>query len=100
MIRRPPRFTRTATPLPYTTLFRSFVRQQVARRHLVLPVGEIADVGAVFRTAVMLEPDPAEIVGDREQEMVIVVMLRSEGLDRLRHQIGRASCRERVCQYV
>src|SRR3546814_1120322 len=63
---------------------RVFVRQQVARRHLVLPVGEIADVGAVFRTAVMLEPDPAEIVGDREQEMVIVVMLRSEGLDRLR----------------
>ena len=31
----------------------------------------------------MLEPDAAEIVGDRQQEVVMVVMLRAEQLDRL-----------------
>ena len=31
----------------------------------------------------MLEPDPAELVRDRDEEFVMVVMLRAEQLDRL-----------------
>src|SRR3546814_19733409 len=34
MIRRPPRSTRTDTLFPYTTLFRSFVRQGIAATSL------------------------------------------------------------------
>ena len=59
-------------------LWRIFVRQQVAVAKLVLPVGEIAAPDAVLGAAVMLEPVAAEIVGDRQQEVVMVVMLRPE----------------------
>ena len=31
----------------------------------------------------MLQPDPAELVGDRQQEFVMIVMLRAERLHRL-----------------
>src|SRR3546814_20005913 len=34
MIRRPPRSTRTDTPFPYTTLFRSFLHAGVADRRM------------------------------------------------------------------
>src|SRR3546814_20202820 len=34
MIRRPPRSTRTDTPFPYTTLFRSHHLRQVAAAHI------------------------------------------------------------------
>src|SRR3546814_4663148 len=37
MIRRPPRSTRTDTPFPYTTLFRSPVRRHAAHGHIVQP---------------------------------------------------------------
>ena len=62
---------------------RKLVRQQVALPQLVVPVGEIAAADAVFRAAVMLQPDPAQVVGDGEQEVVMVVMLASERLHRL-----------------
>src|SRR3546814_18604990 len=35
MIRRPPEFTRTDTPFPYTTLFRSFCRRDIPGRYEV-----------------------------------------------------------------
>ena len=64
-----------------------FVRQQVAAARPFVPFREIARRHAVLGAAVMLQPDPAEPVGDREQEVVMVVMLRSEGLDRLIDQL-------------
>src|SRR3546814_15144793 len=106
MIRRPPRSTRTDTRFPYTTLFRSLetlrvdlpdqveineavvdrgdqrvgARRHVARKHIVAPrrvgdeiiraFGKPGDLGAQF-----VEGCPLE-------------------------QIGRASRREVVCQYV
>src|SRR3546814_6676123 len=39
MIRRPPRSTRTDTPFPYTTLFRSTVPSKRRLRWALLPVG-------------------------------------------------------------
>src|SRR3546814_12436272 len=99
MIRRPPRSTRTDTLFPYTTLFRSkfglrgiseVLRFDLARHgigvSLVCPGG--VDTGLV-RTI--------EIVGlDGEAPDMVRMRRRFQ-----RHaKIGRASCRERVCQYV
>ncbi len=60
-----------------------FMRQQVALWRAIVPIDEIARLYAIFGTAMMLQPDPAKLVGDRQQEMVIVIMLCAEQLDRL-----------------
>src|SRR3546814_12370447 len=102
MIRRPPSSTRTDTLFPYTTLFRSLGRGEggiaaaaahrgggtgeddgaaSARQHQAggLAAGEEAGVAAQF-------PDLAEHpFGGLEQRVI--------------DEIGRAQCRERVCQY-
>src|SRR3546814_16463574 len=106
MIPRPPRSTRTDTLVPYTTLFRS-------ARRLVSAEG---GMGGVLVIAV--GPDPpgldraAQTVGGvaapgpdaRAKTVGGVVGKCDRLLDRLergdRQEIGRASCRERVCQYV
>src|SRR3546814_13043135 len=98
MIRRPPRSTRTDTLLPYTTLFRS--HRQIAR-----------------------QPDRKgredEVEAHREGELRTRENDRIEMLEHVRPrwvgggssldcarrrmtsiEIGRAACRERVCQYV
>src|SRR3546814_12023786 len=95
MIRRPPRSTRTDTLFPYTTLFRSGcrtdrrlwrrpVRGRNARNPRGRPPAGIADRacrrgGAQGRGA----------SGGEERE----------GAARAA-KLGRAACRERVCQYV
>src|SRR3546814_11823070 len=80
MIRRPPRSTRTDTLFPYTTLFRSLADDQDGG--FLVPVG--AERYADFGGAGFGHIDAGGL-----------------GLGaRLAGQIGRASCRERVCQYV
>src|SRR3546814_11436691 len=88
MIRRPPRSTRTDTLFPYTTLFRS-----------------IACAGGQF-------PRFAQISGviGRQVHCMLGRLRKGIALGKtwgafiiFRMQIakiGRASCRERVCQYV
>src|SRR3546814_20690672 len=120
MIRRPPRSTRTDTLFPYTTLFRSGGRVEVRIDAVVRYVPKRGDRLAGSRRAggvpqhqdpqtrrerpVMAASfDPAETTAD-----VIIVGSGAAGgmaaysLTRagLRGQIGRASCRERVWQYV
>src|SRR3546814_14454049 len=107
MLRRPPRSTRTDTLFPYTTLFRSRAdihavlslalgtrdpsqhhgapRQAWHRRHLDDDGPGIS--GGVALAAVRV---PAVAQSSR------AVRARTA----VRVQIGRASCRERVCQYV
>src|SRR3546814_14448411 len=93
MIRRPPRSTRTDTLFPYTTLFRSWnmpsafavakvstyatSRSALQHRHLVAAQGQDIDAISTDRDRML------ELGG----ELPVV-------------EIGRASCRERVCQYV
>src|SRR3546814_12110637 len=108
MIRRPPRSTRTDTLFPYTTLFRSLhggeplrgigdPRQRAARRRYRLgdaiapqPIGNRAvDVAAVENLA-RIDPRRDEDGAARAAELD----RRAPG------EIGRASCRERVCQDV
>src|SRR3546814_15359589 len=108
MIRRPPRSTRTDTLFPYTTLFRS----EVERR-------EAADGGAIIAEMVAAggEGDFAAQVRGGDLEAQIAVMLghhavhlvdeddvgldrREARFDELLEQIGSASCRGGVWQYV
>src|SRR3546814_13752726 len=107
MIRRPPRSTRTDTLFPYTTLFRSLYllapivrgRKGEYRKELqdlqkrgfqrVKVDGKLHEIAEVPALNKKLKHD-IEVVVDR-------VVVR-DGIQT--RQIGRASCRERVCQYV
>src|SRR3546814_15682780 len=93
MIRRPPRSTRTDTLFPYTTLFRSLRPARfivtdddhviMASESGVLPIAEESIVRK-WRlqpgTMLLIDLEQGRLIEDEE--------------------IGRASCRERVCQYV
>src|SRR3546814_19326749 len=86
MIRRPPRSTRTDTLFPYTTLFRS--------ETLLL-------CGRVFSW--LYDPIICDrIIYDRIVYRRHKLMPRSRCRisSRSPMKIGRATCRERVCQYV
>src|SRR3546814_11937388 len=95
MIRRPPRSTRTDTLFPYTTLFRSQLVAELADAFVVQQItiapqheaGLIAGQGSGDRDEAALRLGIDVLYPQADQEI--------EGLD----QIGRASCRERVCQY-
>src|SRR3546814_16621712 len=103
MIRRPPRFTRTDTLFPYTTLFRSGEVQRIVERRLV-EAG--LDVRRVVVRHVGGEGDLGDrllLVGAGDAELAHVELdVLDRGLHEVRCdlEIGRASCRERVCQYV
>src|SRR3546814_18585677 len=97
MIRRPPRSTRTDTLFPYTTLFRSNRR--------ILPDGVLEqiedDLVAILGLARAGLTWVGHIVVDELPERDRLGFCAGPGtLRRLNCQIGRASCRERVCQYV
>src|SRR3546814_19323651 len=105
MIRRPPRSTRTDTPFPYTTLFRSEALDVLrttpgfsARRWEVDVAGHLrvsADHGAM---GIVLSNLLNNAVKFSESGDVIRIAAGEE--DESVWKIGRASGRERVCQYV
>src|SRR3546814_17909100 len=104
MIRLPPRATRTDTLFPYTTLFRSMAAQLGGgvspsdHREFGRAFVEVVEHSALF--------DGVWQVGEKHQ----VWMSHGDRVDTLpdgfriiahsEGEIGRASCRERVCQYV
>lgn len=77
---------------------RILVRQQVARRHAARPVCKIAGLYAIFRAAVMLQPDTAKLIGDGKEEVVVVIMLRAKQFDRLVDQLFMGVDLFRRCQ--
>src|SRR3546814_18039388 len=98
MIRRPPRSTRTDTLFPYTTLFRS-----AATSRELYPGWTYSNCSYVCS---LLRP---EVVRDldlpRHGLQVIpyesgATFTSDGGYFAYYSEIGRASCRERVCQYV
>src|SRR3546814_12389214 len=122
MKRRPPRSTRTDTLLPYTTLVRSQVDEESPEEIVgdALVFVEVEDVEKVARVlAVERGGDLSGVeIGERDDlhlriaEPVLDRRTDGEKL-RLEHrpaknvahfdlemEIGRASCRERVCQYL
>src|SRR3546814_20832976 len=86
MIRRPPRSTRTDTLFPYTTLFRSYqVAVFTPEQGMSLdPYRQTLAIASDFRRG-----------GGRIVKSNVVGLEADGG-----RKIGRASCRERVCQYV
>src|SRR3546814_20769407 len=119
MVRRPPRPTLTDTLFPYTTLFRSILPVDVIRAtDFVLPAIEIvdfrvarapgmnlidtvADLAACGAVVLGANPRPLEAIDIRRVRGSIIRngKIEQEG-EASAVQIGRASCRERVCQYV
>src|SRR3546814_18604255 len=102
MILRPPRSTRTDTLFPYTTLFRSdedFPAEAGKPHNSLLHAGEIqrSERTGDLRVALTLRGI------HRNQPATDQITLRAPGglAGIFSHeQIGRASCRERVCEYV
>src|SRR3546814_15338680 len=116
MIRRPPRSTRTDTLFPYTTLFRSrdveeagrAADQRAAGKHqlrqrlqpaLVQRAGAVGDALAAFqhRADRRVRLEALHLV---ERGEVRVVVVEADDVADIGLEIGRASCRERVGQYV
>src|SRR3546814_20769912 len=111
MIRRPPRSTRTDTPFPYTTLFRSSAPFPDMKPLEGLRVVELARVLAGPWCGQLLADLGAEVVkierpgGGDDTRQWGPPFVTGEGGEALgaayyHSSIGRASCRERVCQYV
>src|SRR3546814_12774322 len=123
MIRRPPRSTRTDTLFPYTRLVRSIPGSGVYTPEAVVQ-GAAAAVwsdesalrdliaGSRKDKAIALAQQGAEVVASRARANVELRFLAiashsmvdiAKGENRGRRigytKIGRASCRERVCQY-
>src|SRR3546814_13794614 len=110
MISRPPRSTRTDTLFPYTTLFRSSNRGRMvvprAQSLIILGIAIILGLAAVFLAMRWITPSQAPSAEFRPQGLAKIVVARvpldmgTPVTEASVKQIGRASCRERVCQYV
>src|SRR3546814_16639963 len=99
MIRRPPRSTRTDTLFPYTTLFRSKAGQ------LLFTIDARPAQAALDQARAQLARSQATLVNARtelarSETLAASQAASQEEVEQRRAQIGRASCRERVCQYV
>src|SRR3546814_14411441 len=110
MIRRPPRSTRTDTLFPYTTLFRS---QQIDEKRDLLFLPRVNHWNYLTRALIcrsiwgwsrnIMAQRPRQfwrgsIVALAAVSLVLPPALAA--MTRSDSQIGRASCRERVCPYV
>src|SRR3546814_19786654 len=122
MIRRPPRSTRTDTLFPYTTLFRSQDRRGQSGAGVVAGrpcAGRSGDLHLLRPSPFAARPGAGSRVARSAAGAAAVTMLHADaaietwGLakpfiisrERFDHvdivvEIGRASCGERVCQYV
>src|SRR3546814_18741382 len=90
MIRRPPRSTRTDTLFPYTTLFRSCAG----------PPRDCVAGLAFYPEADLQSLDVQVCLGQQPLEPGVLGLQLLQPLGVFGVQIGRASCRERVCQSV
>src|SRR3546814_14460892 len=98
MIRPPPRSTRTDTLFPYTTLFRS-VSHLVGQEEREQIVRERLDIRPPDHALAL--PSPRLSLAEEAAKTGITGAVHRIDEQRLAFgEIGRASCRERVCQYV
>src|SRR3546814_16145637 len=98
MIRRPPRSTRTDTLFPYTTLFRSAPKKSTRyfeQDHLRWRFGEKSS--RLYRRHRSELAPYFHLLEDQDNPDIFLLETRQTPDP---DQIGRASCRERVCQYV
>src|SRR3546814_18120849 len=97
MIRRPPISTRTDTLFPYTTLFRS---PSQTRSLYQLQQGLQATLDQFMEMFSPGEGEGEGQVGARPGDNQRDPLGRETQGRNYRQEIGRASCRVRVCQYV
>src|SRR3546814_16102864 len=104
MILRPPRSTRTDTLFPYTTLFRSVGLRGRASIHVPDDFDRrILGDGAAWDIALKSIARPGALNVDLPGGLRLegeVFVADGYSVDARDWQIGRASCRERGCQYV
>src|SRR3546814_6870835 len=79
MIRRPPRFTRTDTLFPYTTLFRSFLDEVAHRQAIVAELGRQRDHQAGVGADQLLQGVGVAVLAPRARQSVFAVA-RQQGL--------------------
>src|SRR3546814_18381862 len=101
MIRRPPRSTRTDTLFPYTTLFRSVEYYEAALEEAGVRLVVDGNV-QVHANSRLLRRAIANLVSNaiKATPNGQTILARCAQDDQFVEKIGRASCRERVCQYV
>src|SRR3546814_16647546 len=103
MIRRPPISTRTATPFPYTTLFRSRGTHLHLTReggHSHRRVVHAADAtGRAVETTLAALAAAHPNIRIREYCRAVDLIVDREHTAHCR-EIGTAPCRDRVCRYV
>src|SRR3546814_13549129 len=118
MTRPPPRSTRTDKLFPYTTLFRFLARLAADLQRGGDHVGRAFVIPGLARIGLVV-PDVLAGIGiecNDRRKIQIVAVARAAPVDivrtavadtdvdliefRIEGEIGRASCRERVCQYV
>src|SRR3546814_12070988 len=104
MIRRPPRSTRTDTLFPYTTLFRSQAQRPLGGI-LMLEQGAAAAIQCPDRRQlrhfdVEHDAEVRQYLARNDFERIERRAGEPQQSDLQRAKIGRATCRERVCQYV
>src|SRR3546814_16464642 len=112
MIRRPPISTLTDTLFPYSALFRSFFvikeRPTGARDPFALRRAALGIIELVLRNGLRLELDYAasrvgHLIGLQQEKSTSTAVHEiwlAEFMGAELFQIGRASCRARVCPYV
>src|SRR3546814_12364585 len=96
MIRRPPRSTRTDTLFPYTTLFRSRIKVAGAI-HLARRAAPVETEGEWEPARLRAQFFLTDVVRPAAARLADAAAHHEQRDDA---EIGRASCRERVCQYV
>src|SRR3546814_13130586 len=112
MLRRPPRSTRTDTLFPYTTLFRSGRERDTGRWLYWTKAWAWPDVlrrrkslESVLRgfmddgDLVLFELAEGSMELNETEDYAVPQDIR-EVVEIVQQEIGRASCRERVCKYV
>src|SRR3546814_14325537 len=100
MIRRPPRSTRTDTLFPYTTLVRSGVGGAGGNAIANMINSDVQGVDFIVANT-----DAQALNASAADQRIQLGLKITQGLGagsrpEIGKEIGRASCRERVCQYV
>src|SRR3546814_18238348 len=98
MIRRPPRSTRTYTLFPYTTLFRSTAYRRYSLTYVLAEERAQAAQRGIWATGFERPEDYRRDQRDGTSTPPSP-RCRIKGNISASGEIGRASCRESVCQY-
>src|SRR3546814_13256870 len=105
MIRRPPRSTRTDTRFPYTTLFRSDLGKPIFTEWLVDDVKAYDPNNSPLALPSTCIDHQAQLAAQKPLLYLATdIVYATDGAEAVlpseMSEIGRASCRERGCQYV